>query len=238
MCREHRSWLVSHAATHAYPTFFQHPPSRPGYPPTMLGTRMALFSRVLPRALDDASLLDQSSALLDMLITVRTSSVRAHPATPPTSRSPRRCTRTPHRRVGARGGRTHAVLFREFLRVPPPESAGAPLHVCILSDSCVTDTIASSPGRVLRVPFACTVGGGCAQTAPRVCSLLLRYQDYTLHYLSSPLVVERELHISDTFTLVQRYTNTRRYTAPIGDPHVSPPLRLTCFYGVVEHSIL
>ena len=40
--------------------------------------------------------------------------------------------------------------------------------------------------RVLRVPFACTTGGGCAQTATRVCSLLLRYQDYTLHYLSHP----------------------------------------------------
>ena len=50
-------------------------------------------------------------------------------------------------------------------------------------------------GWVLRVPFACTVRGGCAQTVPRVCSLLLRYQDYTLHYLSSPLVVEREFYL-------------------------------------------
>ena len=31
---------------------------------------------------------------------------------------------------GAREGRMHAVSFREFLRVPPPTPAGAPLHVC------------------------------------------------------------------------------------------------------------
>jgi hypothetical protein len=88
----------------------------------------------------------------------------------------------------ARKGRMHAVLFREFLRVPPPKSAGAPLHVCSCQicasafavralDVCVGSSMCRSHARQ---------EGGCAQTAPRVCSLLLRYQDYTLHYLSHP----------------------------------------------------
>ena len=148
--------LTTHANTQ--PFFNSHHPPR--LPPKKCGARMAL-PRVLQHALDGASLgsisappqhahrcpdpvRDRPISPLHMppaaAIRIHTARARATPGGRPERQvgdrtlSRPRPSLPPGGQCGARNGRMHAVLFWEFLRVPPPMSAGAPLHVC----SCQT----------------------------------------------------------------------------------------------------
>ena len=100
---------------------------------------------------------------------------------------------------GRDASRMHAVLFREFLRVSPLSSAGAPLHAWHVSRTCVTlpsRRLTAHTARAVRarvsesgpsVPIARTTGGGvCANRSACLLALVMIPRFYPTLNLSHP----------------------------------------------------